>query len=73
MLRVDSKNVNYSAASVINTQEDSSQIAYFNASKHNERCDISINIENITTYLNNLTIFENDLSDFLVEVTSTND
>lgn len=70
MLRIDSKNVNYSAACMLNDE----QIAYFSASRNgNQRCDVSINIDNIALYLANLSTFENDFVDFMADVSSIDD
>lgn len=72
MLRFDSKNVNYSAAST--TIDGENQIAYFNANRSGAtRCDISINIDSISLYLANLNIFESDFADFMADVSSIDD
>lgn len=69
MLRIDSKSVNYSAASM----KDDMQLAYFSATRNNNRMDISINIDNREFYLLNLSTFEADLTDFMADVSSIDD
>lgn len=69
MLRVDSKSVSFSAAST----KDEDQIAYFNASRNNNRMDISISIDNRQLYLDNLSTFENDFIAFMADVSSIDD
>ena len=72
MLRFDSKNVNYSAAST--TADGENQIAYFSANRNGTaRCDVSINIDNLSLYLANLTAFEADFTDFMADVSSIDD
>ena len=70
MLRMDSKNVNYSAACLVSDE----QIAYFNANRNgNQRCDINISIDNLAAYNENLSTFENDFTDFMADVSSIDD
>ena len=69
MLRVDSKSVNYSAASM----KDEMQLAYFSANRNNGRADISISIDSLDLYLANLATFENDFTDFMADVSSIDD
>ena len=70
MLRIDSKNVNYSAACMVNE----TQVAYFNANRNGSyRCDVSISIDDLSMYLENLATFENDFVEFMADVSSIDD
>ena len=74
MLRVDSKNVNYSAACLVND----TQIAYLSANRltndgTNYRCDMNITIDNLAMYLENISTFENDFADFMADIGSIDD
>lgn len=69
MLQIESKNVNYYASSMVNE----TQIARFNANRSNERMNISIDIDDRTAYLNNLSAFEADFTEFMADVSSIDD
>lgn len=66
MLRFDSKNKNYNAASIYND----TQIAYFYASVNepNGSLSISINADDKAALTANATIVKSDLEDFIDEV-----
>lgn len=69
MLQIESKNVNYYASSMINE----TQIARFNANRSNNHMSISIDIDDRTAYLNNLSAFEADFTEFMADVSSIDD
>ena len=70
MLRIDSKSVNYSAISIVNEE----RIAYFSANRSgNSRCDVSINIEDLSAYNTNIATFEHDFAEFMADVSSIDD
>ena len=64
MLRVDSKNINYSAVSVVNNEV----IASFYGDCNANHVGVSINFEDISKFTTNLATIETDLSSFLDQI-----
>lgn len=64
MLRLDSKNTNYSGACIIN----GAQIGYLSGSRAGNNFNVSFNIDDSDTYANNRATILADIEEFIDEV-----
>lgn len=64
MLRINSRNINYSGISEANDET----IGYFSASRDEHNVNVNISIENAAKYSENRIAFEEDLNSFIKQI-----